>query len=242
MLATNVGGLALPTCVYNASGPRTGTSEALARIGATRAGAVLSKSATLVAQKGNPLPRYINGIDLGSEMCAGSINSEGLPNKGIEYYNSAETANEVRDEMASPKPFIISLSGLKLEDNVEMIKAALANPLADAIELNLACPNIPGKPTIAYDFPQLRDVLKTVGKIRNIKTKPFGIKLAPIFDMPHFAETAAIVNEHAGYVKYVVTCNTIGNALVVDAENEMASIVPKGGYGGLAGGYIKYVR
>jgi|TARA_B110000971_G_C19866792_1_gene434227 dihydroorotate dehydrogenase (fumarate) len=42
------------------------------------------------------------------------------------------------------------------------------------------------------------------------------------------------------FVKYVVTCNTIGNGLIVDAENEMAKIVPKGGYGGLAGGYIKY--
>ena len=37
-----------------------------------------------------------------------------------------------------------------------------------------------------------------------------------------------------------MTCNTIGNGLIVDAENEMAKIVPKGGYGGLAGGYIKY--
>jgi dihydroorotate dehydrogenase len=26
----------------------------------------------------------------------------------------------------------------------------------NAVELNLACPNIPGKPTVAYDFEQVR--------------------------------------------------------------------------------------
>jgi len=240
MLSTTVGGLSLPTCVYNASGPRTGSSEALSRISATRAGAVLSKSATLEAQKGNPLPRYVNGIDLGSEMCQGSMNSEGLPNKGFAYYNSEETSGEVLEAMKGEKPFILSLSGLKLEDNLEMIKQALKNDAASSIELNLACPNIPGKPTIAYDFQQLGDVLAAVGKIRSIKSKPLGVKLAPYFDMPHIAEAARIINEHKSFVRYVVTCNTIGNALIVDSDNEMAAIVPKGGYGGLAGGYIKY--
>ena len=38
---------------------------------------------------------------------------------------------------------------------------------------------------------------------------------------------------------YVVCINTIGNALFVDPEKECAVIAPKGGYGGLGGGYVK---
>ena len=84
MLKTKVGGIELESCIYNASGPRTGSIEALLKIGQSESGAVLSKSATLVAQDGNPLPRFLNKIKLG-DFCEGSINSEGLPNKGIEY-------------------------------------------------------------------------------------------------------------------------------------------------------------
>ena len=116
MLATQLGPLQLECCVYNASGPRTGSAEALAKIGGSRAGAVLSKSATLVKQDGNPMPRAIAAVDLGAASAAGSMNSEGLPNYGIDYYLSADA---VASAPAS-KPYIVSLSGLKLADNLEM--------------------------------------------------------------------------------------------------------------------------
>jgi dihydroorotate dehydrogenase len=41
--------------------------------------------------------------------------------------------------------------------------AAAAHPGAVAgVELNLACPNIPGKPTVALDFEQMADVVAQV--------------------------------------------------------------------------------
>jgi dihydroorotate dehydrogenase (fumarate) len=84
MLHTTVAGIDLECCVYNASGPRTGSVEALAKIASSKTGAVVSKSATLLKQDGNPLPRFVNKVELG-EYCQGSINSEGLPNSGIDY-------------------------------------------------------------------------------------------------------------------------------------------------------------
>lgn len=84
MLRTSIGGVDLPCCIYNASGPRTGSAEALTKIALSRSGAVLSKSATLVKQDGNTLPRFVNKIKLGG-YCDGSLNSEGLPNYGIDY-------------------------------------------------------------------------------------------------------------------------------------------------------------
>ena len=71
MLKTTIGGvIELECCVFNASGPRTGSIEALVKIAESRAGAILSKSSTLVKQNGNDLPRFVNRIDLG-EGCQG---------------------------------------------------------------------------------------------------------------------------------------------------------------------------
>ncbi|KAF0746879.1 hypothetical protein AaE_007956 [Aphanomyces astaci] len=76
-LSTTIcGNLHLDTCIFNASGPRTGSSDALAKIAASAAGAVLAKSATVLEQTGNDLPRTWQ-----SDAVA-SLNSEGLPNKG----------------------------------------------------------------------------------------------------------------------------------------------------------------
>jgi dihydroorotate dehydrogenase (fumarate) len=84
MLSTEIGGIKLDCCIYNASGPRTGSIEALVKIGESRAGVILSKSATMTQQDGNILPRFVNKIKLG-DFCEGSLNSEGLPNLGIDY-------------------------------------------------------------------------------------------------------------------------------------------------------------
>lgn len=93
MLETTVAGVHLDCCIYNASGPRTGTVEALSKLGSSKSGVILSKSATLLPQEGNPLPRFINKIELGPALCDGSMNSEGLPNGGIDYCKSLFSPN-----------------------------------------------------------------------------------------------------------------------------------------------------
>lgn len=227
MLKTSIGGIALDCCVYNASGPRTNSKNLLVAIGESRAGAVLCKSATLEERKGNPHPRYL-------ETEHGSINSEGLPNKGIDYYVDSAVVDAV---VATGKPYILSLSGLSLKNNLAMLDKAKGIEGISAIELNLACPNVPGKPTMAYDFDQMDEVLAAVCEHPACQERPLGVKLAPYFDMPHFDRAAAIVNKYK--ISFVVCTNTIGNAMLVDAETEEACIAPKGGYGGLGGGYIK---
>ena len=50
-----------------------------------------------------------------------------------------------------------------------------------AVELNLACPNIVGKPTIGYDFEQMEDVLKQVASLSCFSGSkplfPLGVKM-----------------------------------------------------------------
>ena len=203
-LQTKVGGISLECCVYNASGPKSGHVSDLANVGKSRSGAVLSKSATLEKQSGNPLPR-LKKIPLGG-MCDGSINSEGLPNSGIDYYLSTAVLDGVA---ATGKPYIVSLSGLKVAHNVEMLgKIVTAHAAAPkniaGVELNLACPNIPGKPTVALDFEQMDDVLNQVLGHKGFAQcgLPLGIKLAPYFDGPHYDQAAAIINKHKGRIAY----------------------------------------
>ena len=166
-------------------------------IGKSSSGAILSKSSTLVEQTGNEMPRFIKDIDLGPGS-SGSINSEGLPNKGCDYYISDEALESLSK---FKKPYIVSISGLKLEDNGEMIKRVLAQRKKhngtgiDGVELNLACPNIPGKPTQAYDFEQMDKSLSYMTDILRASGDriTFGIKLAPYFDKLHCATAADII-------------------------------------------------
>jgi len=240
MLSTSIGDLELPCCVYNAAGPRTNTQEHLELIADSASGAVLCKSATLEKRTGNPLPRYVelpNEGGGGGTSCPTSMNSEGLPNAGIDYYISDEVVSALKSSDHPNKPYIVSVSGLKLESNLTMIAMAAAKDGVDGIELNLACPNVPGKPIVAYDFEQLEDILQHVSEL-DLHGKSIGVKLAPYFDNTHFERVAATINKHD--IDYVVCTNTIGNGLMVDTDLEMASIAPNGGFGGIAGGHIKY--
>ncbi|EQC27693.1 hypothetical protein SDRG_14531 [Saprolegnia diclina VS20] len=230
MLRTSLGHLTLDTCIYNASGPRTGSTDALAKIASSAAGAVLAKSATVNEQSGNDLPRTWQADKVAS------LNSEGLPNKGIGYYLASDAIAS-----AKGKPYLVSLSGHNLADNLRMLSDAIATDGVDGIELNLACPNVIGHPIIAYDFDQLRDVLTAVQAHPGLAAskKLFGIKLPPYFDGPHFEKAATIINTFS-CVHFVASINTVGNALVIDTEAEMPAIRPKNGFGGLSGPAVKY--
>jgi dihydroorotate dehydrogenase (fumarate) len=245
-LATTVGGIRLATCIYNASGPRTGSAAALAKIAASSSGAVLTKSATLLRQNGNPQPRTWH-----AEYA--SFNSEGLPNYGIDYYLQEDTIQEAMLPSCSSssslsssshpsKPYMVSISGKTLEDNLEMLqrieRAVQNNNRIAAVELNLACPNVIGKPIIGYDMEQLRTVLQHVSTMP--LSIPLGIKLPPYLDISHFQQVAQVINEYPHVVRFVVSINTIGNALAVDSVSEAPVICANHGLAGLSGRAVKY--
>lgn len=191
-----------------------------------------------------------------------SLNSEGLPNNGIDYYINPQTIRETMAGCTNRKPYMVSISGKTLNDNLQMLQKIYkaiheqqqqhdANPGDDekiniaAVELNLACPNIIGKPTIGYDFEQMEDVLKRVSSLPCFGTTspplfPLGVKLPPYFDRSHFIMAATILNKYKHILTYVATINTIGNALAVDYHAEMKAVRPNGGYAGLSGPAVKY--
>ncbi len=221
-LATNVADFALSSCIYNASGPLCTDFDELNAIGSSHAGAILSKSATLEERAGNESPRYV-------DTQWGSINSMGLPNNGYKFYMAyAEEAQKYN------KPYFMSVSGMSLNDNVEIIQALAEVDNISAVELNLSCPNLPGKPQVGYDFEQSRIVLDAV--FAHVK-QPLGVKLPPYFDMPHFEMMAEVLRDFP--ISFVTCVNSIGNGLVVDHETEATVIKPKHGFGGIGGDFIK---
>ena len=222
-LKTTIAGIPLETYFFNASGPKCTTIEHLEALGASKSAVILSKSCTFEPREGNPEPRY-------KELNLGSINSMGLPNLGYTTYG--KFAPILKNKFK--KPYFVSVSGLKLADNEEIIKYMCTIPEIDAIELNLSCPNVVGKPQIGYDMEQTEEVLTTIG---DICTKPWGVKLPPYFDFVHFEEAAKLLNKAP--IKFATCINSVGNALFIDPETESVVIKPKGGFGGLGGAYIK---
>ena len=207
----------------NASGVHCMTIEDLQELEKSDAGAYITKSCTLEKREGNPSPRYV-------DLALGSINSMGLPNLGFNYY--LDYVLEVQQNQDTP--IFFSIAGMSPEENLEMLDSIQKSAFSGITELNLSCPNVPGKPQVAYDFQATEQLLE---KVFAFFKKPLGVKLPPYFDLAHFDQMADILNKFP--LTYVNSVNSVGNALYIDTEEEAVVIKPKNGFGGLGGQYIK---
>lgn len=219
---TSLAGFNFDNCLMNAAGVWCMTTEELEEVKASAAGTFVTKTATLAYREGNPEPRYQN-------VPLGSINSMGLPNQGLAYYL------DYLLELQKTEPervFVLSVVGMSPDETHTILKTVQNSDFAGLTELNLSCPNVPGKPQIAYDFEATEDLLREVFQYFK---KPLGIKLPPYFDIVHFDQAAAIFNQFP--LAFVNCVNSIGNGLYI--EDETVVIRPKNGFGGIGGEYIK---
>lgn len=207
----------------NASGVHCMTTTELVELEQSNAGAFITKSCTLNERAGNPEPRYF-------DVPLGSINSMGLPNRGFDYYLDYA----LNYEKQQTQPLFFSIAGMSAAENLEMLTLIEKSDFQGITELNLSCPNVPGKPQLAYDFEATEDLLQQVFARF---TKPLGIKLPPYFDLAHFDQMAEILNQFP--LTYVNSINSIGNGLYIDLQKEAVVIKPKEGFGGLGGEYVK---
>ncbi|MGY5219751.1 dihydroorotate oxidase [Enterococcus hirae] len=207
----------------NASGVHCMTTTELVELEQSNAGAFITKSCTLNERAGNPEPRYF-------DVPLGSINSMGLPNRGFDYYLDYA----LNYEKQQTQPLFFSIAGMSAAENLEMLTMIEKSDFQGITELNLSCPNVPGKPQLAYDFEVTEDLLQQVFARF---TKPLGIKLPPYFDLAHFDQMAEILNQFP--LTYVNSINSIGNGLYIDPQKEAVVIKPKEGFGGLGGEYVK---
>ncbi|OPG68482.1 dihydroorotate oxidase, partial [Pseudomonas ogarae] len=170
--------------LMNASGVHCMTIQELDELAHSEAGAFITKSCTINERKGNPEPRYF-------DVPLGSINSMGLPNLGFSYYLEYALAYEKVQENQN-QPLFFSIAGMSVQENLEMLEKIEKSGFNGITELNLSCPNVPGKPQLAYDFEATYETLK---EVFSIFSKPLGIKLPPYFDFAHFDQMADILNQ-----------------------------------------------
>ena len=219
---TKIGTFTFDNCLMNAAGVYCMTRKELDAIEQSAAGSFVTKTGTLEERAGNPEPRYADTI-------LGSINSMGLPNKGFQYY--LDYVIELQNQPGSKNHFL-SLVGMSPEETHTILKEVEASSYQGLVELNLSCPNVPGKPQIAYDFETTDQIL---AEVFSYFTKPLGVKLPPYFDIVHFDQAAAVFNKYP--LAFVNCINSIGNGLVI--EDETVVIKPKNGFGGIGGDYVK---
>lgn len=220
--ATQIGHFQFDNCLMNAAGIRCMTIDDLEAIRQSKAGAFVTKTATLEEREGNVSPRM-------ASTPLGTINSMGLPNKGFQYYLDYLLA--LQDKEPDKSNFFSVVGMSQIETHV-ILQTIQNSDYQGLVELNLSCPNVPGKPQIAYDFETTEKLLSDVFTYYK---KPLGVKLPPYFDIVHFDQMAEILNQFP--LTFINSVNSIGNALVVNDETVV--IKPKNGFGGLGGDYIK---
>lgn len=223
-LTSHIGNFEFENPLMNASGVMCYDEKDLDQVRNSSAATFVTKSATPDFREGNPTPRYFDNS-------LGSINSMGLPNKGFEFY--LDYSIQHQNEFPGKHNFI-SVAGMSLEDNLSMLKKLQESDFKGITELNLSCPNLPGKPQVGYDFEATENVLN---RVYEFYQKPLGVKLPPYFDMAHFDLMAKILNQFP--LQYVNCINSIGNALFIDVDKEEVVIKPKNGFGGIGGTYVK---
>lgn len=226
-LHTNIAGIKLENCIYNASGPLCTMNYELDDLFLSDSGAVLTKSSTLNFNKGNDKPNYHSNS-------YGSINSNGLCNRGIDYY--IEYGKYSKKNIYKNKPYIISVCGLSVDDNLSIFRKLNVNQNCfDLVELNLSCPNINLKSQVGYDYSSMEDLLSSISNIYDFS---FGVKLPPYFDDMMYSSVYDVISGFPN-IKFLTSINSLGNGMLIDHINETTVIKPKNGYGGIGGTYCK---
>ncbi|MDP3742237.1 MAG: dihydroorotate oxidase [Candidatus Micrarchaeota archaeon] len=218
----NFCGINFQPAIFNASGAWCASETELRDLGKSSAGAILIKSTTLEPRSGNDKPRFFT-----NEF--GSLNSMGLPNLGPQKYK--EILPTLRQYK---KPIIASIAGMS-PDHFVPISQHYLDAGVDALEVNLSCPNLVGKPQIAFDFEKSRNILQDV---KNIAGKtPVGVKLPPYPDPIFNIQMAHIIRELK--IDFVTVINSVPHCAFIDSEKE--EFVIKNKFGGLGGKYVKPV-
>ena len=140
-------------------------------------GAVTTKGVSPVPWEGNPGPRT-------AETPAGTVNSVGLQNPGVDHYLVDELP-KLKKEGAT---VITNVAGHCDDDYAEVV-AKLADCSADMLEINVSCPNVThGGMSVGTDPIALN---RLITRLRHITSKPLIVKLTPnVTDIVPIAKAA----------------------------------------------------
>ncbi|PIP20239.1 MAG: dihydroorotate dehydrogenase B catalytic subunit [Candidatus Omnitrophica bacterium CG23_combo_of_CG06-09_8_20_14_all_40_11] len=221
-LRIKIGELKLKNPVMVASGAFGYAEEFKDFMNLKELGAIVTKTITLKPRQGNPAPRTC-------ETPAGMLNSIGLENPGLEVF--------IREKLPLllkiGPPIIVSIASESgPEEFVELARKVDKIKEIAAIELNISCPNIRGKPLLISQDPKA--TYGVVRGVRRVTSKTLITKLSPNVT---FIADIAKATEAAG-TDAVSLINTI-TAMSIDVKTRKPKIASL--TGGLSGPAIRPV-
>ncbi len=176
-LSVKIGNSIFPNPVTVASGTFGHAEKYFNLEEVKKLGAIVPKTVTLFAQKGNPPPRIV-------ETASGMINAIGIENPGADEF----IAKKIPLLKKIGVPLIISVLGHSDEQFLTLIEKFNAVDGIAAIELNLSCPNLNHKVLVAQD-PSSTERL--VAKVKKHSRYPIIAKLSPnVTDISEIAVAA----------------------------------------------------
>jgi dihydroorotate dehydrogenase (NAD+) catalytic subunit len=186
-----------------------------------RLGGIILKGTTLEPRQGNPYPRM-------AETPSGLLNSVGLQNKGIDYFEQHiyPRISEYNTNV------IVNVNGSYIEDYIALAERINKLEKIPAIELNISCPNVKmGGMAFGTNPVSAREVTRAV---RSVYDKTLIVKLSPnVTSIVDFARIAE--EEGADSVSLINTL--LGMAIDTGSLKPSLSTIT----GGLSGPAIKPV-
>lgn len=220
-LGIKIGSLKLKNPVLAASGTFGYGSEFDDFFDVSSLGGIVLKGTTLEPREGNPYPRM-------AETPSGMLNSVGLQNKGIDYFEQYIYPRV----SAYDTNVIINVNGNYIEEYVELAHRINKLDKIPAIELNISCPNVKmGGMAFGTNPESARDVTRAV---RSVYNKTLIVKLSP--NVTNIVEFARIAEEEGA--DSISLINTL-LGMAIDTRNLKPSLSTI--TGGLSGPAIKPV-
>ncbi len=187
----------------------------------SRLGGIVVKGTTLEPREGNLYPRM-------AETPSGMLNTVGLQNKGIDYFEKS-----IYPRIAGyDTNIIVNINGSILEDYVELAQRFNKLDRIPAIELNISCPNVKkGGMIFGTNLDSAREVTRAV---RAVYTKKLIVKLSP--NVTSIEDFARVIEEEGA--DSISLINTL-LGMAIDVKNMKPSLSTI--TGGLSGPAIKPV-
>jgi dihydroorotate dehydrogenase (NAD+) catalytic subunit len=220
-LGFNIGDLHFKNPVLTASGTFGFGAEFDDFLDVSSLGGIVVKGTTIEPREGNPYPRM-------AETPSGMLNSVGLQNKGIDYFEK-----HIYPHLAEYNTnVIVNVNGSYVDDYVKLAERLSHLDKIPAIELNISCPNVKmGGMAFGTNPDSAREVTRAV---RAVYPKKLIVKLSPnVTDIVRFARI--VEDEGADSVSLI---NTL-LGMVVDIKNRRPALSTI--TGGLSGPAVKPV-
>lgn len=217
----NIGDLHFKNPVLTASGTFGYGSEFDDFINVSDLGGIILKGTTFEPREGNPYPRM-------AETASGMLNSVGLQNKGIDYFEQV-----IYDKVTQyDTNVIININGSTIDDYVALAERVGRLEKIRAIELNISCPNVKmGGMVFGTNPDSTREVTKAV---RAVYPKKLIVKLSP--NVTNIVDFARIVEEEGADAVSLIN-TLLGMAIDVKSMKPSLATIT----GGLSGPAIKPV-